>query len=118
MSVGTMRSVKKRVEEGHGEALRAGDETLASLDRQDREAKPKPKKPTRTEKLKDENARLKDELELARQENLNLRVGKDEVPESQEEQGALRSQLDHCQGELADAQTRIAKYRSKIQSLS
>lgn len=75
-SVSMVEQVRKRVREGHGETLRTGRETLATLRRKERAqaAKKDTIGPlTRMERLQAENARLQGRVDALEKENGRLR---------------------------------------------
>ena len=102
VSVGTMRAVKKRVQEGHGEALATGDETLASLRDKD---PPRPKKEPRKQ------PRAEPEPGQEPEQGGGEQADGGPLERCREENAGLR-------GELEAAKKRIARYRAKLQSLS
>ena len=95
-SVGTVKQVKKRIREGHGDDLRTGKETLASLtkkERQEREQDPDHVPLTRMERLVAENERL-------RMERDSLREQLDEMTKARD---AIQIQLDRALGNVDDS---------------
>lgn len=78
VKVGTMRKVKQRIREGHGEALARGETTLAKLAKEERDKlamKDTVTRPlTRMERLEAETERLRLERDALAEENNRLRA--------------------------------------------